>query len=78
MTSKLSHGPRYRVLRLLHNLSQRDVNKAVHKSSTWCSQLEREITSLTVEQALKLSKLYHVTLDQLLGVEPIEVTILKK
>jgi len=78
MTSKLTIGKRYRILRLLNSLSQAEVNKATNKSSTWCSQLEREITALTVEQALKLSKLYKVTLDQLVGTEPIEVTILKK
>lgn len=76
MKLKLTTGKRYTILRVLASLSQPDVNKALNRSTSWCSQLEGEHFALSIEQAVKLAKLYNVTLGQLIGVESIELTIL--
>jgi transcriptional regulator with XRE-family HTH domain len=75
MTISLTPGSRYHILRLLHNLSQADLNKVVNKSKSWCSQLERDCFELSVQDAIKLCALYKITLGQLLGTEPISLTL---
>lgn len=48
------------------------------RASSWCSQLEKDCFELTVDAALKMAKMYKVTLDQLIGEEAIEVLLMPK
>jgi len=71
----LTIGKRCKVLRLCKGLTPQEVNRALFKSTSWCYQLETEKTELTVANAIALSNLYTITLNQLLGVEPVTITI---
>jgi len=76
MQIKLTAGQRYAALRHLTGLSQKAVSKSLNRSISWCAQLELDRFALSVEQAIKLAKLYNVTIGQLIGLEQIEITIL--
>lgn len=75
METTLTLGKRCEILRLCKGLTPQEVNKAVYKSTSWCYQLEAGKTELTVPNAIALSNLYNVTLNQLLGIEPVSITI---
>jgi transcriptional regulator with XRE-family HTH domain len=75
---KTTQGQRYRILREVNCLSQQAVNEHMGRASSWCSQLEKDCFELTVDAALKVAKLYKVTLDQLIGEEAIEVVLMPK
>lgn len=78
MKIKLTPGQRYAALRHFTGLSQRDVSKALNRSTNWCAQLELDRFALSVEAAVKLAKIYNVTINQLIGLDPIEITIFTK
>jgi transcriptional regulator with XRE-family HTH domain len=75
---KTTQGQRYRILREVNCLSQQEVNKHMGRATSWCSQLENNAFDLTVDAALKLAKLYKVTLGQLIGEEQIEFVLMPK
>jgi transcriptional regulator with XRE-family HTH domain len=75
---KTTQGQRYRILREVNCLSQQAVNEHMGRASSWCSQLEKDCFELTVDAALKIAKMYKVTLDQLIGEEAIEVLLMPK
>ena len=75
---KTTQGQRYRILREVNCLSQQAVNEHMGRASSWCSQLEKDCFELTVDAALKMAKMYKVTLDQLIGEEAIEVLLMPK
>lgn len=75
METTLTLGKRCEILRLCKGLTPQQVNKAVYKSTSWCGQLEGGKTGITLPNALALSSLYGVTLNQLLGLEPVSITI---
>jgi transcriptional regulator with XRE-family HTH domain len=75
---KTTQGQRYRILREINCLSQQAVNEHMGRASSWCSQLEKDCFELTVDAALKMAKMYKVTLDQLIGEEAIEVVLMPK
>jgi len=73
---KTTQGQRYRILREINCLSQQAVNEHMGRASSWCSQLEKDCFELTVDAALKIARMYKVTLDQLIGEEAIEVVLM--
>ena len=75
---KTTQGQRYRILREVNCLSQEEVNDRMGRATSWCSQLEKNAFDLTVDAALKLAKLYKVTLGQLIGEEQIEFVLMPK
>ena len=75
---KTTQGQRYRILRELNCLSQQQVNEHLGRATSWCSQLEKNCFELTVDAALKMAKLYKVTLGQLIGEEPIEFVLMPR
>jgi hypothetical protein len=75
---KTTQGQRYRILREINCLSQQAVNEHMGRASSWCSQLEKDCFELTVDAALKIARMYKVTLDQLIGEEAIEVLLMPK
>ena len=75
---KTTQGQRYRILREVNCLSQQEVNEHMGRATSWCSQLEKNAFDLTVDAALKLAKLYNVTLGQLIGEEQIEFVLMPK
>jgi transcriptional regulator with XRE-family HTH domain len=75
---KTTQGQRYRILREINCLSQQAVNEHMGRASSWCSQLEKDCFELTVDAALKIARMYKVTLDQLIGEEAIEVVLMPK
>lgn len=75
---KTTQGQRYRILREVNCLSQQEVNEHMGRATSWCSQLEKNSFELTVDAALKLAKLYKVTLGQLIGEEQIEFVLMPK
>jgi transcriptional regulator with XRE-family HTH domain len=75
---KTTQGQRYRILREVNCLSQQEVNEHMGRASSWCSQLEKDCFELTVDAALKIARMYKVTLDQLIGEEAIEVLLMPK
>lgn len=75
---KTTQGQRYRILREINCLSQQAVNEHMGRASSWCSQLEKDCFELTVDAALKMARMYKVTLDQLIGEEAIEVVLMPK
>ena len=75
---KTTQGQRYRILREVNCLSQQAVNEHMGRASSWCSQLEKDCFELTVDAALKIARMYKVTLDQLIGEEAIEVLLMPK
>jgi hypothetical protein len=75
---KTTQGQRYRILREVNCLSQQDVNKHLCRAQSWCSQLEKDCFELTVDAALKVAKLYNVTLGQLIGEEAIDFVLMPK
>jgi hypothetical protein len=75
---KTTQGQRYRILREVNCLSQQAVNEHMGRASSWCSQLEKDCFELTVDAALKIARMYKVTLDQLIGEEAIEVVLMPK
>jgi len=75
---KTTQGQRYRILREINCLSQQAVNEHIGRASSWCSQLEKDCFELTVDAALKVAKLYNVTLGQLIGEEAIDVVLMPK
>jgi hypothetical protein len=75
---KTTQGQRYRILREVNCLSQQAVNEHMGRASSWCSQLEKDCFELTVDAALKMTRMYKVTLSQLIGEEAIEVVLMPK
>jgi len=75
---KTTQGQRYRILREVNCLSQQAVNEHMGRASSWCSQLEKDCFELTVDAALKIARMYKVTLDQLIGEEQIDVVLMPK
>jgi transcriptional regulator with XRE-family HTH domain len=75
---KTTQGQRYRILREVNCLSQQAVNEHMGRASSWCSQLEKDCFELTVDAALKMARIYKVTLGQLIGEEAIEVVLMPK
>ena len=75
---KTTQGQRYRILREINCLSQQAVNEHMGRASSWCSQLEKDCFELTVDAALKMARMYKLTLDQLIGEEAIEVVLMPK
>jgi hypothetical protein len=75
---KTTQGQRYRILREINCLSQQAVNEHMGRASSWCSQLEKDCFELTVDAALKMARMYKLTLGQLIGEEAIEVVLMPK
>jgi hypothetical protein len=75
---KTTQGQRYRILREVNCLSQQAVNEHMGRASSWCSQLEKDCFELTVDAALKMARMYKLTLGQLIGEEAIEVVLMPK
>jgi transcriptional regulator with XRE-family HTH domain len=75
---KTTQGQRYRILREVNCLSQQAVNEHMGRASSWCSQLEKDGFELTVDAALKMARMYKVTLGQIIGEEAIEVVLMPK
>ena len=62
-------GERFKKLRLENNLTQTQVANALGIDQTNISLWENDKTRPEYENLIKLSKLYDVTLDELLGVD---------
>lgn len=56
-------------LRKEHNLSQRDLADAINMTQASISRWEKNHTSITGSNLLKLSKYFNVSVDELLGNE---------
>ena len=65
----MEFGKRFKKIRLENKLTQEQVAKALGIDQTNISCWENDKTRPEYENLIKLSKLYDVTLDELLGVE---------
>ena len=65
----MEFGKRFKKYRLENNLTQVEVAKMIGIDQTNISSWENDKTRPEYENLIKLSKIYDVTLDELLGVE---------
>lgn len=59
-------GSRIRELRRAQNLSQAELGSQLGISATWVSRIEQGECKLALERVVQLSKLFHISVDQLL------------
>lgn len=59
-------GGRIRELRQTHNLSQTDLADQLGITAAGFSLIERGLSKLTLERAVQISKIFHISVDQLL------------
>ena len=59
--------PNIRSLREDHDLRQKDLAEILHVSQNTYSQYENGVISLTADHLIQLARLYHVSVDYLLG-----------
>ncbi len=65
----MEFGKRFKKYRLENNLTQVEVAKMIGIDQTNISSWENDKTRPEYENLIKLSKIYDVSLDELLGVE---------
>ena len=63
------YGPRIRHFRKMMQLSQRDLADMLHVSQGSITQWENETRTPDIEMIVKLSKLFGVTTDMIIGTE---------
>ena len=73
-----SLGQRIRHLRELAGLSQEALAKDLGADHSFISNLENDKCSLKADKIIKLSQIFNITTDQLLGIEPIPEVVLPK
>jgi len=71
-------GKRIKKLRNLLGLSQEDLGKKLEIDHSAISEIENNKRELKTKLILNLSKIFNITTDQLLGIEPIEEVILNQ
>lgn len=59
-------GCRIRELRHTHNLSQTELADQLGITAAGFSLIERGLSKLTLERAVQISKIFHISIDQLL------------
>ncbi len=65
----MEFGKRFKKYRLENNLTQMEVAKMIGIDQTNISSWENDKTRPEYENLIKLSKIYDVTIDELLGIE---------
>lgn len=68
-TNVMEFGKRFKKYRLENNLTQMEVAKMIGIDQTNISSWENDKTRPEYENLIKLSKIYDVTIDELLGIE---------
>ncbi|CAH1856226.1 helix-turn-helix domain-containing protein [Convivina praedatoris] len=66
MTSN-NDGERVRYFRKINNFTQKDLGERAGLSSQTISNIEREYTGLSSDDAKKIAKAFNITVSQLLG-----------
>ena len=59
-------GNKIRELRHIHNLSQTELSDQLGITAAGFSLIERGLSKLTLERAVQISRIFHVSIDQLL------------
>ena len=60
-------GNKIRELRHIHNLSQTELADQLGITAAGFSLIERGLSKLTLERAVQISKIFHISIDQLLS-----------
>ena len=63
------YGPRIKHFRKMMHLSQRDLAEMLHVSQGSVTQWENELRTPDIETIIKLSKIFGVTTDMIIGTE---------
>ena len=59
-------GNKIRELRHIHNLSQTELADQLGITAAGFSLIERGLSKLTLERAVQISRIFHISIDQLL------------
>ena len=73
-----SFGTRLANVRKEHNLTQNDIADKLHISAQAVSKWENDITSPDIDTLIKLSEIYDMSMDELIGKEKTEPVYLPK
>ena len=73
-----SFGTRLANVRKQHNLTQNDIADRLHISAQAVSKWENDLTSPDIDTLIKLSEIYDMSMDELIGKEKTEPIYLPK
>lgn len=73
-----SFGTRLANVRKQHNLTQNDIADRLHISAQAVSKWENDLTSPDIDTLIKLSEIYDMSMDELIGKEKTEPVYLPK
>ena len=73
-----SFGTRLANVRKQHNLTQNDIADRLHISAQAVSKWENDLTSPDIDTLIKLSEIYDMSMDELIGKEKTEPVYLAK
>ena len=73
-----SFGTRLANVRKQHNLTQNDIADRLHISAQAVSKWENDLTSPDIDTLIKLSEIYDMSMDELIGKEKTEPIYLAK
>lgn len=73
MVRGMQIGRQLKLFRSKHKLSQREFAKHISSSQQCVSSYERGITEPSIELLLRIAKVFHCTIDDVLGLEVNEI-----